>query len=909
MRSPLARVYEDVAGARTGSLQPVVERVLGAADDPGSAGWRVRPHEFWCFVDSPDRPCRTQGWKLHVSATAVSAQVVLERATTVLVRHRCAFKFAATVERVIELTSAHCDRGRSGKFITAYPDDDDHLRRVAQELDETTRGLAGPAILSDLPFSQGSLVHLRYGGFSAPVVLGDRGDYHPMLTAPDGSLVIDPRDPWFAPPPWARLPIDPPADHGSDDEHGGPVRLADRYVVSQAIRHANRGGVYLAIDEHTGAEIVLKEARPYTCGDLDGRYAPDFLRHEAEMLRLLDGLDVAPRLIDEFSHQGHAFLAQELIPGESLRAYCDDRIRDDVNDPAFLRATVALVVRIIDVVERVHARGVLLQDLTPGNIMVTPDGRVVLVDLEAAQRIGLPARRAFTRGYAAPERLAATDPVREPTVAFDLYGLGAIVLHLATGIEPVGPAGESPADCVARYLQVAGRDNATVLALAPLICGLAANEPDRRWSTRRSRDFLLGMRPAATVHSRLSTVDYPLATVERILHDGLAHILLTADPQSGWLWPAPAEARHGDPCAVQAGAAGVLGVLTRAADELNDDGLRDGVRTAATWIEERLDREPRILPGLYFGRSGVAWALHDAGRALGDAGLVARALAYSRQIPTTWPEQEICHGLAGAALTHLHLWRATGEPRSAELARVCGDAMVAGLRSRTPVLHWPAGLRTELAGLSGYGFAHGVAGVASVLLALGGAFDVAEYVTIAYTAGLGLCEVAERRGGGAWWAAGSAPDDLPGFGYWCHGSSGVGTFLVRLWAATRERRFLELAEQAAVAVMRDRWRLGPEACHGLAGNGEFLLDLAAATGDARYRRDAHRLFDAIACRAAALEGRLVVPDGGYRDFPVAYNLGSGGVLTFALRLLRGGTRPWMVDDDIASLPPPGAPAA
>jgi hypothetical protein len=103
MRSPLASAYEDVAGARTGSLLPIVAGVLaaaGAADDSGSAGWRVRPHEFWCFVDSPDRPRRTQSWKLHVSATAVSAQVVLERAAAVLVRHRCAFKFAGTVERI-----------------------------------------------------------------------------------------------------------------------------------------------------------------------------------------------------------------------------------------------------------------------------------------------------------------------------------------------------------------------------------------------------------------------------------------------------------------------------------------------------------------------------------------------------------------------------------------------------------------------------------------------------------------------------------------------------------------------------------------------------------------------------------------------------------------------------------------
>jgi hypothetical protein len=51
------------------------------------------------------------------------------------------------------------------------------------------------------------------------------------------------------------------------------------------------------------------------------------------------------------------------------------------------------------------------------------------------------------------------------------------------------------------------------------------------------------------------------------------------------------------------------------------------------------------------------------------------------------------------------------------------------------------------------------------------------------------------------------------------------------------------------------------------------------------------------------DGRLLVPDGSYRDFPVAYNLGLGGVLTFAVRLLHGGPRPWLVDADIAPLAP------
>jgi hypothetical protein len=54
-------------------------------------------------------------------------------------------------------------------------------------------------------------------------------------------------------------------------------------------------------------------------------------------------------------------------------------------------------------------------------------------------------------------------------------------------------------------------------------------------------------------------------------------------------------------------------VLTRIASARRDDRALDGVRMTAQWIAGQFDAEPRILPGLYFGRSGPVWALYDAG--------------------------------------------------------------------------------------------------------------------------------------------------------------------------------------------------------------------------------------------------------------------------------------------------------
>ena len=84
-----------------------------------------------------------------MSATPLTAHDVLSLAGKVLIELKCAFKFAGTLDRVAELISTNYDRAASGKFITAYPDNDDHFRRVAENVHRSTCGLAGPEILSD----------------------------------------------------------------------------------------------------------------------------------------------------------------------------------------------------------------------------------------------------------------------------------------------------------------------------------------------------------------------------------------------------------------------------------------------------------------------------------------------------------------------------------------------------------------------------------------------------------------------------------------------------------------------------------------------------------------------------------------------------------------------------------------
>lgn len=876
------------------SYQAVVLRVLGA----GRSGWTLRDGETWCMVRPVGHRSRRQGWKLHLPATVESAPRVLEAAAGILVAHGCAFKFAVSPRITADLTSVRAPREHSGKFLTAYPDDDGRTRALAEELHRATLGLAGPAILSDRRYRPGSLVHYRFGCFAPPRELDDEGFYRGRLRAPDGTLVPDERNAWFSPPAWARPPFDPPARPAGSRGRGDPVLLAGRYLVREAVRHSNRGGVYRALDRRTGDDVLLKEARAHVGARPGGTDARDWLRYEAEVLARLAPLGIAPAPRGLFTAGDHVFLAEDLVDGENLHRWStDEASRNGGRLPA---GTAWRLARdLTRLVRAAHTAGFVLRDLKPTNVVIRPDGTPVLVDLECAVRAGGTAHVAGTQGFTAPEYLSLTGTVPVPGPEVDCFGLGTTLLHAVTGINPLLAPDTAPArpagDRLAVLIRAAATDRPALRALAPLVLGLTAEAAGRR-TPEWAAAFLDAEGAEEAPEATRPALEG--AALDRLLDDGLAHIAATVTPHEVHLWPRPRSLPEGDPCNVQQGAAGVLALLDRAVRTGRAPGLVPLLRTAADWIATRLALPGRVLPGLYFGRSGTAWALHDAALTLDDPELSARARAFALRIPLEWDNPDVCHGLAGAGLAQLHLWHATGDPRFAERAARCADNVLRRTAAADGGVDWPLGPehRRELAGSALYGFAHGVAGNAAFLLAAGRDLGRPELVDVAAGGGYALCAVAERRGDIAVWPKGPGRTERMGLDFWCNGASGIGTTLVRLWRATGEPLFREYAERAARAVYADRWRVGTGACHGVAGNAQFLLDVAELTGDAGYRARAAEAAFCLSARAARRDGRLLVPDDTLREFCVSYQVGLAGALDLLLRLAHGGGRPWMVDD-------------
>jgi Lanthionine synthetase C-like protein/Protein kinase domain len=882
----------------------LVDLVRAAVEGDQAEVWEIRLEGMWCSVWPAAYRIRDQGWKLHVSASWSSATTVLERSLDVLVRNRCAFKVARTLDYAALLSSTHYPRGSSGKFLTVYPDNDQHFRLLAAELDQATVGLTGPSILSDRPYRTGSLVHYRYGAFAGRRVLTNDGIYQPVLRGADGTLIKDRRDAWFTPPAGVPMPFPqepPPAPPAGNGSAGAPqpVLLTNRFTVREAIRHANRGGVFRAVDTHTGSCVVIKQARPHVQASRNNWDVRDALRHEAQMLDVLGPLGIAPRKLELFEHGGHVFLAEELVPGVSLRRWVANVTAGGPGVQWPLAA--AMIRQLARLIAVAHTAGLALRDFTPHNVLVAPDREIRVVDLELAAPLGSNALPAGTTGYAAPEQLAGT-PV---AVEADLYSLGAISFLLATANDPAFPEDRPPVRSAhARleyWLALAAEHSESAKRLTPLILGLMEEAPEQRWNLEQVQGFLDAQERIVTpMRADAPEPDgrrLPECDEQRLIDDGVDHLLASMTPERpDRLWPSACFGVETDPCSVYHGAAGIVAVLSLVAQWRGDERLRDAMRTACAWIERRMASEPRVLPGLYFGRSGTAWALYDAARALDDDALAARAVALAKRVPVNWPNPDVTHGAAGAGLTQLHFWQATGDSEFGQRVQRCADGLVAAAEHGPDGMVWPipASFQSRFAGGTYYGFAHGVAGVAWFLLAAGLATGRDDCLTLAQASAETLCGLAERDGDRATWGEGPG-SPLTGLVHWCHGSSGIGTFLIRLWQTTGEDRYRELSEMAAVAVRRARWQASAAVCHGLAGNAEFLLDMAAALGEPRYRSWASELAAVILARNAYREGRAVVCDETGATVAADYSVGLAGVVAFLLRLRNGGPRMWMAE--------------
>jgi eukaryotic-like serine/threonine-protein kinase len=205
----------------------------------------------------------------------------------------------------------------------------------------------------------------------------------------------------------------------------------------ELLREIGRGGmgvVYAARQVSLDRVLALKMMT-------EGRFAPDDdllrFRREAEAAAHLDHPHIVP-IFEVGEHEGRQYFSMKLVDGGSLSRHVD-RLRGDWRSIALLASSVARAVHYA------HQRGILHRDLKPANILIDRRDTPYVADFGLAKRVegeaGITRSDSIlgTPAYMAPE--LAEGRRESVTTATDVYGLGAILYELLTGLAPFrGPS-------------------------------------------------------------------------------------------------------------------------------------------------------------------------------------------------------------------------------------------------------------------------------------------------------------------------------------------------------------------------------------------------------------------------------------------------------------------------------------
>jgi tRNA A-37 threonylcarbamoyl transferase component Bud32 len=844
------------------------------AEFAAAHGRDVHQDETWISVHDPAGGMPAQGWKIHVSARPGTLGETLARALPVLLAHGCDFKVARSPDTLRELNSGDLDAGAVGKAITAYPAQD-RVVALGHALADALAGLAAPRIVSDRRVRADAPVYYRYAPFAPQYRVDENGDFELVVVGPDGERVPGAAGPEFSCPPWATDPFRAPSrdqpGESSRDRPAEPARLiGNRYRITSGVVRGPRGNVYRATAPD-GRPVIVKEARAYVGENTEGWDLRMYLRNELRVLGALRGLEGVPAPLDHFRHGEDEFLAMTDAGSLDLNRYVGEN--GLFADGSATRDLGALAARLLAVLDAVHARGVVVRDLSPKNVVLGDDGGCTLIDFGNSRYDGLQLP-GWTRGYSVPDQHTGRDS--EP--ADDYFSLGATLFFACTGMNPL-MIDPDPAANAERTLMCLERIfpgvTTGVVGLVPRLMS-----PDADTRAAAAADLRAG-RLTGQLHGQLTGRPGPAARSVRytgeLLSRVLEHTVRECSRFAESLMEGPDDARRGTPPVtnVYAGSAG-LGM-----ELLHHTESKDVAADLARWTA-RVMPAAVLPPGLYFGRTGT------------EVFLATARLAAVPELPGPLPfdlagdqRADQAHGVAGIGSGHLALAALDPDPRHLAVAAECARRLIAGEVTASVDAVAPAQPGTGVAVDAAY--AHGAAGCADFLLSYhevtgdgpAGAAAAREIAALAVTAEALLDELA-------------GPDARPMGASWCQGMAGIVTTLAHAAQVCGDERYLDLAERGArscLAIAPGAWVVSQ--CCGLAGIGEALVDLAMVTGESAYWRGAEEIAELMLLRAGGAFEAPAFPGNDLDKAGYTWGTGAAGVLSFLRRLnLRTGPRLW-----------------
>jgi serine/threonine protein kinase len=611
-------------------------------------------------------------------------------------------------------------------------------------------------------------------------------------------------------------------------------RIGYNYIIIKSLKESQKNDVVkcLYIKSLTNFGFcVIKEGTFGDSKDKEGRDIKDRLIWQKQLHELLQDKVRMPRLLGSFEENGNYYLVIECIKGKSLGSLCKKHskiLREGLLSGNKLGIRfLNYLLQIVDILETLHQNNVVHRDATSNNFMITPGGKVAVIDFELSyslqQEPPSPPFQLGTFGYMSPQQIAT----QTPTIQEDIFSVGAILLQVWTNISPNkltdAPINELE-DKVYFFIPDQQIGNIIIQCLQPQPGDRPALATVRGIVHQYKSDLLKKVNRPASKPVLFSKEDI-LDTIQQAL--GTLGSPILADAEMGWFAEDMKKQDNGDKnrinkawhASYNTGAAGIIYLLSKIKMAgFNVDATLPYVQKGLDLISRKyIDSSISPSPGLHFGAAGIAASLTTAI----EYGLIQATPKYwdwvNKLLERENNELGILHGIAGQGIANLICTASIGSQVVNERLQYYARHLLARQERDGSWLHSVNDKKKRII----RGFARGMAGIVYFLLEYAQHFNDKLALAGAERGLQWLMKKAEHKKGIVQWRSANGKEIPP---WWSEGAAGIALPFLKAWSLLKEPRY----QQYAIGALNNH----PEKvvdnnlsqASGLSGLGEIYLE-------------------------------------------------------------------------------------
>ncbi|GGB23751.1 lanthionine synthetase LanC family protein [Puia dinghuensis] len=777
----------------------------------------------------------TQGWVLHVSVIRLQFTSLINNILPLLISMKIPFQIPRTKDTVRSLLDGTLGHFQVGKILCIYIESEPTTLTIAKKLVELTRNFRGPAVPTDSFL--GGTVYTRYEGFNPITKIGHNGHEQQYIYDSTGNLILDRMTIPFSMPPGVIWPFAEIA------EVKLPVRKKLwnlKYKPLTVLKPDPKGRVIQGNYFKGPFQIklcIIKEGLKNMWADEFGRDITDRLMWQYELYKDLSGQFPMPEIFDLFQDQDCTYLAMEFIKGDPLNDYILSIFQ---NNSWFGLAKsqqlhlIDLLLMILSITDKLHQKGYIHRDITPANFIINRRSQLFLIDMELCYSIYCnkpnPPFKLGTPGYISPEQMEA----QTPNTKEDIYALGAFMIFIFTGIQPIkfNPFSEQFPEQLKYFLRNP--------VLAALIKKCLASNPEERPALSMLEETITNYRKELQMHPSITSSEKLTTKIDK---EKIREIIIKAikclsngsilSEDNVWLSTVKINDLIGYQPAERApqsaffnGLTGIAYLIGRAKRFGYDTSTVTEEYTASCkYLEDKFLNSIQLsTPGLYDGSAGIALALKEGI----ESGLLPDNKYYTYLEHCFQPPASklaLATGVSGQGLSLLHCATYLRHEFHKPLLQEYLAMVIQAQQSDGSWPNYRSGKKKDNA----IGFAHGTAGILCFLIAYANYHKDPQVIECICKGLAWLHRQSKVKSGSYYWATSTKSKSENAF---CSdiGLPGVALTFIKAYSLLNEPLYKKIAENALASLPDSPTHLDYTQANGLSGLGEVYLEASRVLG-------------------------------------------------------------------------------